>query len=65
MRRPKVKDVTAIGKIKDREQAEKQLFANLCEIPPDAIENMDLADYQKLQDVYESFLSPRSENADA
>lgn len=33
------------------------MFANLCEVAPTVIEDLDLADYQALQKVYSGFLS--------
>lgn len=33
------------------------LFANLCEVPPETIEAMDLADYGRLQAEYMDFLA--------
>lgn len=35
---------------------EVTLFANLCEVPVDAIASLRLKDYQKLQDAYSGFL---------
>ena len=37
--------------------AEIRLFANLCEVTPAAIEEIDMADYARMQKVYEGFLS--------
>ena len=36
---------------------EIRLFANLCEVAPAVIEEVDMADYVRLQGVYEGFLS--------
>jgi hypothetical protein len=59
MRRPKVRDMLASDKMKASSDAEKEiaLFANLCEISPEEISNLDLKDYQKLQECYKNFLS--------
>ena len=38
-------------------EAEIRLFANLCEVTPAAIEEIDMADYARIQKVYEGFLS--------
>ena len=35
---------------------EIRLFANLCEVAPAAIEELHMADYQRLQEIYQSFL---------
>lgn len=58
MRRPKVKDQLAADKA-DGGNAEKEirLFANLCEVQPAVIEELDLADYRQVQEVYSGFLS--------
>ena len=36
---------------------EMRLFANLCEVPPVVIEDLDMYDYMRLQGVYEGFFS--------
>ena len=58
LRRPKVRDE------KDARRAEKEpgaqevrLFANLCEVPPGAIEEMDLVDYRALQEAFQGFFT--------
>lgn len=58
MRAPKVRDMIAVRKIpgSDVEQ-EVALFANLCQVTPAAIEELDMRDYKKLQDAYSGFLS--------
>ncbi len=58
LRRPKVRDMLAGDKAGGTD-AEKEIrtFANLCEVSPDVIEGLDMADYRKLQKVYEGFLS--------
>ena len=38
-------------------EIEIRLFANLCEVAPEVIEDLDMADYTALQRVYEGFLS--------
>ena len=37
--------------------SEIRLFANLCEVAPAVIEELDMADYMSLQRSYEAFLS--------
>ena len=37
--------------------SEIRMFANLCEVAPAVIEELDMADYMRLQRVYEGFLS--------
>jgi len=58
LRRPKVRDMLTADKTKGG-AAEKEIamFANLCEVTPDEIEQLDLADYKAVQTVYEAFLS--------
>lgn len=36
---------------------EIRLFANLCEVAPGVVEELDMADYGKLQDAYNAFLA--------
>ncbi|MYE52275.1 MAG: phage tail assembly protein [Gammaproteobacteria bacterium] len=36
---------------------EIRLFANLCEVATDVVEELDMADYGKLQDAYNRFLA--------
>lgn len=55
MRRPKVRDLRAAGAKKDAVEQEIALFSNLCEIPPSAIEDLDLVDYTQLQTAYQVF----------
>ncbi|WP_031485569.1 phage tail assembly protein [Maridesulfovibrio frigidus] len=58
MRRPKVRDqITAKKTSKSSDELEVLLFANLCEVAPAVIEEMDMKDYSKLQQVYRDFLS--------
>lgn len=58
MRRPKVKDQLASERSEGTQaDREVRLFANLCEVTPATVEELDLVDYQKLQKEYEGFLS--------
>lgn len=60
LRRPKVGDILAgeeQAKGKSEKEIEFQTFANLCQITPAEIRELDLADYKKLQKEFESFLS--------
>ena len=36
---------------------EIRLFANLCEVAPVVIEDLHMADYRRLQELYEGFLA--------
>ena len=36
---------------------EIRLFANLCEVAPAVIEDMHMADYHRLQELYQDFLT--------
>lgn len=38
-------------------EMEIRLFANLCEVAPAVIEDLHMADYQRLQELYQSFLT--------
>jgi hypothetical protein len=56
IRRPKVSDVTAARKgKKDEAEQEVTLIASLSGLPASAIEQLDLADYKKLQEVLQGF----------
>ena len=58
VRRPKVRDMLGVESTKASD-AEKEinLFANLCEVTPETLMGLDMADYAKLQKVYQDFLS--------
>jgi len=59
MRRSKIKDRLLVAKMKTASDEEKEirLFANLCEVAPNIIEELDEADYSNLQKVYLGFFS--------
>lgn len=68
LRRPKVRDRLAVDRLAvdrlavDRSnlsdaEKEVQLNANLSDVPREAIEELDLADYSKIQKVLSDFLS--------
>ena len=58
LRRPRVRDMLAASKMKGSDaEKEIRMFCNLCEVEPEVIESLDLADYARLQQVYQSFLS--------
>lgn len=60
MRRPKVRDqiLATKSEMAGKSSAEQEvlLFANLCEVAPRDIEDLDMADYRKIQREYERFL---------
>jgi hypothetical protein len=59
MRRPKVKDQLAVDKAEGgKAEKEVNLFANLCEVTPAVIGELDMLDHGSLQKVYTGFLSP-------
>jgi len=56
VRRPKVRDLLAAEKAGAGQAAQEiRLFANLCEVPPGTIEELDMADYRALQEVAAGF----------
>lgn len=59
MRRSKVKDRLAVSNMKNASDEDKEirLFANLCEVTPEVITELDEADYGKLQKTYLSFFA--------
>jgi len=65
MRRCKVRDQKVAGRTgKTDEERETILFANLCSVKPDVIDELDMVDYQKLQETYNSFLSPAQQKSE-
>ena len=56
MRRPKVRDSrdAARGGGSDAD-VELRQFANLCEVSPELLEDLDMADYIKLQEAFRGF----------
>ncbi|MBO4480908.1 MAG: phage tail assembly protein [Alphaproteobacteria bacterium] len=59
MRRSKVKDRLAVSVMKTTdEEKEINLFANLCEVSPQIIKELDETDYTKIQKVYMGFFGP-------
>jgi len=58
IRRPKVRDMMVADATATTDGAkEVAMFANLCEVDEKVIHELDLADYQKLQETYQGFLS--------
>lgn len=57
LRRPKVRDRLAVDRM-GQSDAEKEvaLIANLADLPKETIEELDLADYNKIQKVLQDFL---------
>lgn len=56
LRRPKVSDVVKARKgLKDEAEQEVTLISKLSGLPPAAIEDLDVADYKKLQEVLSGF----------
>ena len=58
LRRPTVRDRLLSEKANGTEiEKEIRFIANLCELAPDDIEKLDMADYVKVQEVLAGFLS--------
>lgn len=55
MRRCKVKDRRIAAKQKTDEDKEITLIANLCEVPPSVIDELDAMDYAKLTETLQGF----------
>ncbi len=57
IRRPKVRDRLAVERMK-KSEAEKEIvmIANLAEVDAKVIEELDLADYAKIQGIFADFL---------
>lgn len=63
MRRAKVKDMRLAQKQSDGGiDYEATLFANLCEIPINAMDEIDADDYEKMQGAYRDFLVSRKKD---
>lgn len=56
MRKPKVRDLRAVANIKNEMEQEIQLISNLTGLSTDEIDDMDFADYKKLQEKLKDFL---------
>lgn len=67
MRRSKVKDRLLVAKMKSASDEEKEirLFANLCEIEPKIIEDLDESDYANLQKTYLGFFNSEGTSLEA
>ena len=63
LRRPKVRDMRSAAKVApgDDDGQELALFAALAEVAPNDLEDMDLGDYNRLQDAYFRFRAPRKD----
>ena len=58
MRRPKVRDRLVAEKMSgNQSEKEVRFIANLCELAPEDIEELDMADYNKIQTALSGFLS--------
>lgn len=55
MRRAKLRDQRLAAKQKSDVDSEITLFANLCEVPPNVLDELDMVDYAQLQEVYRGF----------
>ena len=65
MRRPVLRDIrlaarAAGGRGATDGEVEFHLFANLCELAPEELDELRMADYTALQERYRDFLSPAS-----
>jgi len=61
MRRPKVKDMKVAAKSSNsKEDEETTLIANLCDVDPAVVNELDLSDYAQLQEVLSGFLEKKS-----
>tara|TARA_Y100000031_G_scaffold133085_1_gene154638 strand:- start:182 stop:478 length:297 start_codon:yes stop_codon:yes gene_type:complete len=62
MRRAKVRDHKQAGLTAGTNQQDYEihLFANLCDLPVESFDDMDYADYEKVQEAYRGFLSSKT-----
>lgn len=65
IRRPKVRDRLAVERMK-KSEAEKEIvmIANLAEVDAKVIEELDLADYAKIQGIFADFLEATPQTSD-
>lgn len=67
MRRPKLKDqLRYAGSEMNSAEKEIAMFADLCGLPHDAMQELDMVDYNEMQTAYSRFLSskrPKSANS--
>ncbi len=65
IRRPKVRDRLAVERMK-KSEAEKEIvmIANLAEVDAKVIEELDLADYAKIQGIFADFLEVTPQTSD-
>ena len=56
MREPKVRDMKIVSHIADDFTKEITLLSNLCEVKPDEIEDLSMADFAKLDKALQDFL---------
>ncbi|CAA0111522.1 Uncharacterised protein [BD1-7 clade bacterium] len=60
MRRPTFLDTRTNQQVRGSDiEREATMFSNLCEVAPDVINALDMADYLDLQDTYSGFLSSK------
>lgn len=66
MRRSKVKDRLLVSSMKNASDEDKEirLLANLCEVSPKLIEELDESDYTILQKMYMSFFDLKDSKSD-
>lgn len=57
IRKPKTKDVRLVKDIKDDEDREFRLIANLTMKTEEELDNLDFSDFRRLQEALSSFLS--------
>lgn len=62
MRRPKVRDERDARRMAGEDDGDREivLLANLCEVAPQMLHELDLADYRRLQEAYLGFFPPAS-----
>lgn len=65
LRRPKARDYLTVSRLKDLSPAEQEmrLIANLAEVTPETIEDLDFADYLAVQEVLKGFSQPGGHQA--
>jgi len=60
MRRPKLRDFEAVDAIHGDIEKSVRLIANLSEMTPDEVRELDMTDYRRVNEVLEGFLGQKA-----
>ena len=60
MRRPKLRDFEAVDNVINDIEKSVRLIANLTELSPDEVRELDMVDFRRVNEVLEGFLGQKS-----